>query len=392
MNIHSTQTRPGFHARDLTRVAKLDRELAQGVVDTVDLQGDLSRRNRKNVQQDFVFQSLSLGALGGAAGYVLGDLSPIGAAFGVGFGAYLAFNRTLRPNSGEVEIELDGQVRKTRYYSNPDSYLKTAQEVRAEMLVNGTLGEQIPAPKIQAGDIPELPASAEVMQMRTELKELAAQRKLVADLGQLSRYGHPVLQQIDARVAAKFLTAKKAVFAVAGESKDIKHSLRVSAANNRSTVRKSQLETYIERQYDYRLTELQAGAANQKLPLGSGLPEGLFGVYRDQESCAITVASDEQHGLGAVSDTRTLDRFSSRRLSRDSSVDLGQEGQAKVVTTSSVNVRDLVTMGGVLIGLVGGMQWAPGVPSAALIGGALGGVVGRELGWLAQDRMPQFSR
>jgi len=37
-----------------------------------------------------------------------------------------------------------------------------------------------------------------------------------------------------------------------------------------------------------------------------------------------------------------------------------------------------------------GMGVAPGMPQAALIGGVTGGVLGRELGWLAQDRMPSF--
>ena len=102
------------------------------------------------------------------------------------------------------------------------------------------------------------------------------------------------------------------------------------------------------------------------------------------------MGEDEQAGLGVAGRNTRHTSFNNRRVTRDGTIDLGATDKARVITTASVNVRDVIMMGGVLAGMLTGMGVAPGMPQAALIGGVTGGVLGRELGWLAQDRMPSF--
>lgn len=397
MNIRSTQSQlkpQTLLKAPLTRVAKMDQDLAQGidVADNLDLSlGFLEQDHEKLVKRDFAIQSALLGTFGGLAGCVFGDFSPLGAAAGLGMGIYVAYNRTLRADSGKVNITLDGQTRTTRYYGRPDNFKLTPQERRLEMLAKGRLGEKIFSHNLESCELPDVTISAEVKALKPQLKALSGESKLVADFGNKSRYGQPVLSQIDAQVAAKLMSAEQSVYAVAGKSEDTQHSLTVSAANQRSTMRKAQANTHFERKFDYKVTELNPQSITE-LPEGEGLPEGLFGVYKGQESCSVSIAQDDQRGYGTASSSRSSSRFRSTRVTSDSSIDLGPTDKAEVYTTSSINIRDLVMMSGIVIGLASGMAISPGVPPAALLGGVLGGVVGRELGWLAQDRMPSYRR
>lgn len=398
MNISSTQPRilPQTSSKaPLNELAQMDKDLASGldVEDTLDFDFSVFREENpeSSAKKEFALQSVLLGGFGTAAGCVFGNFSAIGAAAGLGLGLYVAYNKTLRANSGKVNITLDGETRTTRYYGRPDNYKLSPQERRLELLAKGRLGEQISSVSPEPGKLPDVPITAEVKALKPQLKALSKEGKLVADFGGKSRYGQPVLSQIDAQVAAKLMSAEQSVYALAGTTEDTEHSLKVNAANQRSTVRKAQVNTYVERKFDYQTTELNPQNITA-LPEGEGLPEGMFGVYKDQNSCSISIAKDDQRGYGKVSSNRNTTSFHSRRVFADPSVDLGRADQAEVYTTSSVNVRDLVMMGGILGGLLTGMGVSPGVPEAALLGGVVGGVVGREVGWLVQDRMPSYRR
>lgn len=333
--------------------------------------------------------ALNNGVLSGVAGLALTNLSPVGAAVGVGLGTYIAWNKTARKSSGSVTVNLNGEVRKTRYYGRPENYLKTPQEMRTEMIARGELGERI---KPFTADTSQL-TSQEVGWSSADqkaLKALEKERRLVADLGQRSEYGYDVLNQVDAITAGRLMKADRPVFLLDGKSSDKTHTLDVSAFNSRSTVRRHDSDSYLERTYDYSLTPLTEQSLREQSRTGHGLPEGFHGVYKNADSCALVMGEDEQAGLGVTGKNTRHTSFNHRRVTRDSEVDLGAKDKARVVTTASVNVRDVVMMGGVLAGMLTGMGVSPGVPEAVVIGGVVGGVLGREIGWLAQDRMPSF--
>jgi hypothetical protein len=356
----------------------------------VDLGASRTENAQKEVKNDLMFAALHHGILGGVTGLAMANMSPLGAVAGLGLGTYIAWNRTARKTSGSVTVNLDGEVRKTRYYGRPENYVKTPQEMRAEMIARGELGERIKPFTADTSALTTQEAGLSPADQKT-LKKLDKERRLVADLGQHSEYGYEVLNQVDAITAARLMKADKSVFLLDGQSKDKTHTLDVSAHNNRSTVRRHDSDSYLERTYEYTLTPLtEEGLKEEQTLDGQGLPEGFPGVYKNAAKCALVMGEDEQAGLGVTGKTTRHTSFSRRRVTRDGSIDLGASDKARVITTASVNVRDVVMMAGVVAGMLTGMGVAPGVPQAALIGGVTGGVLGRELGWLAQDRMPSF--
>lgn len=390
MQISSTHRPQAQHIANrepLSAKGKLDQQLADEVQDVVDLGNSRAEIGKSNVYRDFGFTALHHGVLGGALGLAMGNMSPVGGLVGLGLGTYIAFNKTVRKDTGSVQINLDGQSRKTHYYGRPENYVQTPQEARAEMIASGRLGERIEvfAPPESVGSAP----SSFTAKEQSALKSLAGEKRLVADFGQKSEYGYEVLNPVDSITAARMMESGKDVFMVSGSSHDTKHTLDVVASNNRSTVRKHHSSSYVERTYDYTLTPLVKEQLESS-PQGEGLPEGFHGVYKNHQSTSLVMGEDDQAGVGVTDKNYRKTSFDYRRVTRDKNVDMGSQEKARVITTASVNVRDLVTMVGVLAGMVTGMSVSPGVPTAVLLGGAVGGVAGRELGWLAQDHMPSF--
>lgn len=388
---HKIAPRAGF-----TAVAKLDQQLQSGASDSMEWNRDPYKHdqvaeNKSTVLRQWAIEGVGFSALGALGGSALTNFHPAGAAIGAGLGAYIAWNNTLRAETGKVEVKLDEQVHSTRFYRHPNSYAKVPGQARAEMMIDGRLGEKIhlasPSFEEMAGSVSgDLPR-----EVKTELKDLAKQRKLVADLGERSRYGFEVLSPVDARSAAKLLANEKEVFAVSGKASDTKHTLQVTSANQRSTARAAQNGAYVERHFDYQLSPVESSTDFRQLPKGEGLPDGFHGVYKNHSTTSLVVGSDEQFGYGLAEPDRRSEFFASHRVLKDQSLDFGAPDQAKVKTTRAMNVRDLVTMGGVLAGMVAATGLAPGVPEVALMGAVVGGVAGRELGWIAQDRMPRLS-
>ena len=146
MQIRSTQ-RPSLSnplpRQGLTPKGQLDRQLSAGQTDLVDLGASRTENAQKEVKNDLMFAALHHGILGGVTGLAMANMSPLGAVAGLGLGTYIAWNRTARKTSGSVTVNLDGEVRKTRYYGRPENYVKTPQEMRAEMIARGELGERI---------------------------------------------------------------------------------------------------------------------------------------------------------------------------------------------------------------------------------------------------------
>lgn len=389
---HSTVGAARLRRRpELTEVARLDQQLAAGNGDSVDLNTEAAAAGKKTAMRNFTYEALHCSVFGTLLGLGLSNMSVQGAALGLGTSLYVAWNRSLRKESGKVKIELDGAGRTARYYGSTTAYEKTPQEVRAEMLADGRLGERIEAYSPKPGESPKVKVSPELAAHQKTLSGLAKNRRLVAAFGQKSRYGHETLNFVDSTTAAKLIEAKRPVYLVSGESKDTEHSYKVVAANERQTTMRQIHKSYVEREFEYSLRPLTGPESLQELPPGEGLPEGFNGVYRDQESCALVMATDNQNGFATSGKKSSKVTFDYSRRSRDASVDLGSTDKARVGRVGSVNVRDLITLGGVAGGMMAGMGFFPGNSFAVLAGGALGGMAGRELGWVAQDHMPTFN-
>lgn len=395
MQIQSTLTHfPKYRPAPIGKeLAQLDRDLAAGKGDSVDI--DMNKydaeEGKTSAMRDFKYTAIHHGVFGGVLGLALSNLNPLGAALGLGTGLYVAYDKTLRKSSGKVEVKLNGQKRTTRYYGNTRAYLKTPQEIRTEMLTKGSLGERIEAYTPEPSELPKKAGTAELASHKETLTKLAKERKLLASFGQQSRYGEEVLTLVDATLAARLINADRPVYAVGGETNDKTQSYEVTAKNSRSTVRREIDKSIVERTYNYNLHKLERDVNSlDELPEGEGLPAGFNGVYKDGEPCTMVVGSDAQDGFGAVSKTSSKSTYDSARTLRDSSLNMGATDKAKVHKVSSMNVRDLIMMVGIAGGMMAGMSLFPGVPEAALAGGVLAGVGGRELGWLAQSKMPGY--
>lgn len=376
-----------------TLAGQMDQEVRSGSLDSVELRyaDDSYQREKHQTLTDFGLKSAVYGTMGLLGGYAMTDCSPVGAAVGVGLGAYLAWNSSLRHSTGKVEINHDGKVREARFFGKASNYKKTNEEVRAELILKGVLGEQIASYVPGPGEVPEPESLGALKDYREQLDQLSDDRRLVADFGRKSHYGYEVLNLVDDLTAAKLIRAGKSVFAVGGTSTDTEHSLEVSGTNERGSQRLEQSGTYIDRTYNYTLTPLKSEKSLEQIPQGDGLPEGLSGVYKNSDSCSVSIATDSQRGYGFADGEQSENTYEYRRFTRDKSLDLDPTDKSRVVTRSSINVRDLITLSGVLGGMLTGMHLAPGVKSAVLVGGAIGGVAGRELGWLAQDQMHSWT-
>ena len=371
---------------------QMDQEIRSGSLDSLELRyvNDSYEMEKARTLADFGMKSAVYGTMGLLGGFALTEGLPLGAAVGVGLGAYLAWNSSLRHSTGKVTVKHDGQVRQARYFGSAKNYRKTPEEVRAELILKQVLGEQIGPYTPRPGEVPEPESLGALNDRREQLNALNKERRLVADFGQKSHYGYQVLNLVDDLTAAKLIKGGKDVYAVSGSSADVKHTLEVSGTNERGSQRLEQSGTYIDRTYDYTLTPLKSEESLDHIPDGEGLPEGMVGVYKNFDSCSVSIATDSQTGYGMVDGEQSANTHEFRRFSRDRSLDLGSRNKAQVVTKSSINVRDLVTLSGVLGGMLTGMHLAPAVKAAGLMGGVIGGVAGRELGWIAQDHMPRF--
>lgn len=137
--------------------AKLDQQGGSGTADHLDVYFPMERSGsrKRSTLVDFGVKTVGYGAFGLAAGLALSDFTPVGAAVGAGLGAYVAWNATLRKNSGKVRVQLDDQVRETRWYGNTNSYERSPEEKQAKKIMSGEIGENIPAYVPEQGEIPD---------------------------------------------------------------------------------------------------------------------------------------------------------------------------------------------------------------------------------------------
>lgn len=413
MQIQSTQRlSPGAHSSRTkeTEVAKLDRQLSEGVVPTdvyiqpgdrptvvrtktpgsLPLNSGAEQFRSSRSHQRFANAMLypMMAAPGAMLGYVgLPNAPLVGAAIGAGIGFAMAAD-TSREHKGKVKIDLDGQQSTRKWYGSPSSYQKEAPELRAILHSKGVLGDRIEvvnAPELSGQADPEI--LAELSSHKETLKGLAADRRLLGDLGGKTRYGKPALQLIDAGMARELLARGKDIQVISvDEVKDTSHQLTTEA--NSGIYHKKHLEVfhYQERKLDYSLSpinEPQDLDRASEWKDGKGLPDSTPGVPSDDNTFTQTIYQREEKGGRTI----TKDRDSSSQSLKEilTGTSSGQKpGRASSALKTMVHpsTRGYAITGGIL-GLAAGAA-VPGLEPA--IGLTLGGFAGHFIGRAAVGR------
>ena len=373
------------------QLAKLEKQLDKGVVpqDVFEFGGQLTTGGLGaplQPQRPGVLAQAPVVAVTGATGALMGSLlgmsimpptfpsfiSPagvagavLGAAVGIGF----AFEGGL-PFRGKTEIELDGQKSLETWRGRPNLRAESPAELKTRLTAVGALGDSIEPvqPKLEG------PADlSKVQPYKTQLQELAHDRRLVADLGGLSRYGKPALQLVDSSLAAQVLARGGGVFAVTRtEQRDVPHVLKTNAISSERSEVTAATHQYVDRQFSYSLTPL-----SQPIPAGEGVPEGLEGVLKEEGTFTQPVLRQVDAGHRHVTKESESKHLSQQKSSRDGSVTAEKTNvAARLSQAMATSTKPTMISAAIVGGMAAGMAGVP--PMVGLIaGGALGHLAGR---------------
>lgn len=327
-----------------------------------------------------VFATLT-GGVGAAMGMMAIPGSPLlGSAIGAGVGVALGVD-TFRDMRGKVNVNQDGETSTRRWYGSPKSFKKTPQELRAVLHATGALGDRIeavPFPRQEGDTDPQ--RLAELAPHRETLKELAEQRRLVADFGSHSRYGKAALQMVDLGQARELLGRGKPVQVVTvGEIQDQPHQLTTEAQSGTHHRKEIRDYHYVERQFDYQLQTIREAEDLKGIKEGAGLPDSTVGVPLEGGIFKQTVYSREASG------ERTISKEGDRQHESLREFLVGEGSKAKSSSPAASALKSMVDpstrgyaiVGGV-VGLVAGAALSGIEPAVGVTLGAVGGhFVGR---------------
>jgi hypothetical protein len=298
----------GERPEQMTRLAAMDQDLADGQLpqEFLDVRRDgLMQSVRNNpaetkmilalIQQDrgtaqatdrkfyHEFQwwsAFGRTGCGAGLGAALTGGNPVGIAIGAALGLLWSLQQVRATNRADVRITHDGETRTTAFYNRPANYSRTPQEIRTTFISEGLLGDRIdPAQAPKPTTAPDPAKWEEVEPQLGALSQLDADRRLVADLGQRSAYGHDVVNLVDMQTAAELLaTGQAAVFVVTPTGQgDVVHSLSAVGATASGNKGCNVHYQYIDRQFEYTLTHIRAGQSLDDLSAATGIPDGLVG-------------------------------------------------------------------------------------------------------------------
>ncbi|MHB2016000.1 MAG: hypothetical protein ACYCW6_03530 [Candidatus Xenobia bacterium] len=209
-------------------------------------------------------------------------------------GMLLGLVRTCWSLHGVVETQLDNQRRRRSFYIHPHLYQRSPQEVRSVLYARDELGEHIRPHSMQNSLDVSVPRDRMLTaSQRHELVALASARRLVADFGETSRYGHPVATVVDSVLAGRLLTAGAATpvrlyLVTTMDSWEAPHHLIVRGRSHRGSIRLGDCYAWTETRCSYHLARLERPADLDSIPAGGGVPPKLVGLYRDQEQYSET--------------------------------------------------------------------------------------------------------
>jgi hypothetical protein len=324
-------------------------------------------------------------ALGMLAGSSLTPLLPTsslalpilaGTAVGVGVGAVVGWDQG-KDLRGTVGVELDGRSEKQSWKGDAQLRARTSAELNVMLTALGELGDNIPPAAVSLQGAADPQVLQHLKDHKDQLLQLAEQRRLVADLGSLSRYGKSALQLVDANAARELAARGKPVFVVEGEkTTDQPHHLRTTAyTGTRNQVIVDDYQ-YVDRKFDYRLTPLSALGWVQAE--AGGVPEGLLGVYAQGGSYTQAIERHCEQGQRVfLEQGQEMRRHSLETASRVQESQVAPSGVPQVLANLTRNSTKASTIAGSILG--GCAAGLLGVePTAGLIaGGVAGHLLGR---------------
>lgn len=210
-------------------------------------------------------------------------------AVGVAIGAaVLAVCKTRRNYRGVAHIR-DGKRSESRFFLGDPRYFPRSEQdiaayLRATGLVRDTIGSIPVSAIVPTSAIASLPP-----EVVAQVRELAAARRLVADVGVVATRGEAALSVLSALQSLHLLAQGKALLVISCAPVETKsHDLLTTAATGSGVSHVSEASRWSELSVSYACSPFVAGA---DVPLGDGVPDVFNGVYRDANRYSEIVVS-----------------------------------------------------------------------------------------------------
>jgi hypothetical protein len=333
-------------------------------------------------KRNFLLAAVPKAAIFTAVGALLNNgAGPIGMALGGSLGALIALDGEWRKYQGKVQVAVDGELQEARrFFMDPKEFELKPAELQMRLTAEGILGD-----RIGPAEVPALQADlAPWKSSMASFKQLGKERRLVADLGAQSDYGKPALHMVQPLQAAELLAAGRQVFVVSGEARDRTRTLEITAQNKERSRSHHEKHQFVERSYAYDLKPIQNPGDLLELPEGKGVPEGMFGVYRDEDSTTAIVSKKDQKQHLVLEKNHESNHFNYATSYIDPAANLGP-ANAEIGIRRYMNMTPLITLMGACVGGFGAM--ALGGQQYTLVGMVGAGLVGREIGRRVTDRL-----
>lgn len=304
----------------VTFLGKMDRDLSAGKIpgDLDDIYVRDFQEHRSNYRRQVLADIIPGCAFGAIVGMSFSEIPALASslaftapfvcgAAGVVAGAAVAWLRRKGKSSGNVSVNIDGKKFSQPWYMSPDRYSKSPEMIKFIMTAKGVLGDRIGAHALKDGDVPATLDDSKLKELKGYSKSLAGlakERRLVADFGEKSLYGRDALHLIDGNLARDLIAGGKNVYVVNGrETKQIPHHYvaDMTRGNNTSHITTmTEVYDYLETKLDYSLTPISSPADLARIEKGTGIPEGILGVYGKSDSYSEVVFRDKQYGYADI--------------------------------------------------------------------------------------------
>jgi hypothetical protein len=181
---------------------------------------------------------------------------------------------------------------------NPKVYEKAPGEDEMIEKSTGNISYNIPPLKLKSEDIEvDMEITSRLKPYAETLKDLGKDRRLLASFGKKSSDGKEILHLIDSNMAKNLIASDKSVFVLdVTDLKEIPHNYSTQATNKNGTVYDAKSFDFLEKKIDYSLSEIKTAEDMGNIKKGKGLPEGFYGVNKDENSCSEVVYDKNQSG------------------------------------------------------------------------------------------------
>ena len=226
--------------------------------------------------------------------------------------------------TGQKNVTIDGYSENKKFYISPDYVGKSPEEVRCSLLASGILGEHISPYQPQEKDIPQESGHKgmnDLHKYQAQLVNFERQHRLMADLGNMSKYGHPVLNLIDSNLASKLVAARKDIYVVTvrNVSETPHHFSTHAGYANEREAQKTTFD-FIEKQVQYDLLKIGSPQDLMNAKEGVAFPDDIYGVYKDANQYKEIVYQNNQQSFAsynyAITHKERIEQYNAEEYKR----------------------------------------------------------------------------